>query len=119
LRDDEAEIRRRDTQVVCVAPSDLAECQAMIARFPLPFPVLADPDRHVFASYDVQSRVWSLGQRPGVFLIDRDGIIRWVHLGTQQWHIPSREELFAVLDGIEVEPREPTARRDLTRESRL
>lgn len=103
MRDDYAAIQQRDTAVVCIAPHGLAECQAMVARHNLPFPVLADEDRTVFSMYDVQSRIWSLGQRPAVYLIDRSGVIRWAHVGTQQWHIPSHDELLAALDRIPVE----------------
>ena len=61
-------------------------------RNDIPFPCLADPKREVFRQYDVKSAMVSLGQRPGLFVIDGDGIVRFAHLGFQQWEIPSVED---------------------------
>ena len=40
----------------------------------LPFPCLADPKREIY--------------RPGLFIIDLEGIVRYAHVGSQQWGIP-------------------------------
>ena len=42
----------------------------------------------------------SLGQRPGLFIVDKDGIVRYAHLGWQQWEIPSVDETLAQLDAL-------------------
>ena len=91
--------------MVCVAPHDLAESQRLVEELKLPFPVLADDNRSVFLAYDVQSRAWSLGQRPAVYVVDRDGDICWAHLGWQQWDIPSNTQVLAVLDGLSTDGR--------------
>lgn len=54
----------------------------------LPFPGLVDNDLAVYQQYDVQSKALSLGQRPGLLIIDKQGITRFTYLGTQQWQIP-------------------------------
>lgn len=66
----------------------------------MPFPCLADEDRRVFRLYDVKSSLISLGQRPGLFVIDGQGIVRFAHLGWQQWEIPSIEETLRQLDTL-------------------
>jgi deoxyinosine 3'endonuclease (endonuclease V) len=42
----------------------------------------------------------SLGQRPGLFIIDGDGIVRYSHLGWQQWEIPSVDETLEQLGAL-------------------
>lgn len=84
-----------------MAPHGLEETRQVAEAFGLPFPVLADPERSVFRLYDVHSRLWSLGQRPGVYVVDRGGVVRWAHVGRQQWEIPSVDTLLAVLDDLE------------------
>jgi hypothetical protein len=42
----------------------------------------------------------SLGQRPAVFVIDRDGVVRFDSVGVQQWQIPSNDSVFAVLASL-------------------
>jgi hypothetical protein len=41
----------------------------------------------------VESRAISLGQRPGLFVIDREGTVRYSHIGWQQWDIPKNSEV--------------------------
>jgi len=83
-----------------VAPHDLATSRQLVEELALPFPVLSDDNRAVFLDYDVPSRLWSLGQRPALYVIDREGVIRWAHVGQQQWNTPKNSEVLAVLDGL-------------------
>jgi len=48
----------------------------------------------------VKSAMISLGQRPGLFIIDKDGTVRYAYLGWQQWEIPSVDETLAQLDAL-------------------
>ena len=64
---------------------------------PYPFPLLADSDHIVFDRYDVVSTMMSLGQRPALFVIDRDGIVRFDSIGTQQWQIPTNDNVLQVV----------------------
>ena len=64
---------------------------------PYPFPLLADSDHTVFDRYDVVSTMMSLGQRPALFVIDRDGIVRFDSIGTQQWQIPTNDNVLQVV----------------------
>lgn len=103
MRDDYEQFRRRGAEVACLAPHDVAGSRQLVDELGLPFPVLADEKRAIFKSYDVQSRLWSLGQRPAVYVVDRVGVIRWAHLGTQQWDIPTNAQVLAVLDRLATE----------------
>jgi peroxiredoxin len=98
LRERYDEVRRRGAEIVCIAPHGLAASRELVADLDLPFPVLADEYGAIFRAYDVQSRLWSLGQRPGLYVVDRHGEIRWAHVGWQQWDIPPLETVLAVLD---------------------
>jgi peroxiredoxin len=100
LRDDYEQIRRSGAEVIAIAPHALEDVESLVTGFRLPFPVGADPDRLVFRAYDVASRPWSLGQRPGLFVIDRNGNIRWSHVGWQQWDIPTNARVLAMLEQL-------------------
>ena len=107
MRDDYAEITRRGAEVVCVAPHNAADVRRLVESMRLPFPVLADEDRAVFRRYDVQSRIWSLGQRPAVYIVDRESVIRWAHLGRQQWEIPGTAEVLEQVDSLRAGSSQP------------
>jgi hypothetical protein len=42
----------------------------------------------------------SLGQRPAVFVVDRDGTVRFDSIGTQQWEIPTNDAVLEVLASL-------------------
>jgi hypothetical protein len=50
--------------------------------------------------YDVKSAMISLGQRPGLFIVDSAGIVRYAYLGFQQWEIPTVDATLAELDAL-------------------
>jgi len=100
LRDEIEAFGQRGAQVVAVGPHTQAEVDKFTARNGYPFPVLADPDHVAFDAYDVASKLVSLGQRPAVFVIDRNGVVRFETVGAQQWQIPSNAEVMAVLDRL-------------------
>ncbi len=100
MRDRIEEFEKRDTQLLAIAPDTLERAQNYFQREEIPFPCLADPDRRVYRQYDVKSALVSLGQRPGLFIVDGEGIVRYAYLGWQQWEIPSVEETLRELDGL-------------------
>ncbi len=100
MRDRYSEFTERGAEVVAIAPDTIDAARSFFERNSLPFTCLPDPDRAVFRMYDVKSAMISLGQRPGLFIVDKDGIVRYAHLGFQQWEIPSVDETLAELDAL-------------------
>jgi peroxiredoxin len=66
----------------------------------MPFPLLLDGHHRVFDAYDVVSRLTSLGQRPGLFVVNAEGAIRFDSIGTQQWQIPDNDKVLTALEGL-------------------
>jgi peroxiredoxin Q/BCP len=100
LRDRISEFEERGTQVLAIAPDTLENARNYFEKNDLPFAALADPDRAVFRQYDVKSTLVSLGQRPALFIIDREGVVRYAYLGWQQWEIPSVDETLQQIDAL-------------------
>ena len=98
MRDSVGEFEKRGAQVIAVAPDSLENARAYFERNDIPFPCLPDPDREVYRLYDVKSALVSLGQRPGLFIVDGEGTVRYAYLGWQQWEIPTVEEMLKQLD---------------------
>lgn len=69
----------------------------------LPFNVLVDETRDVARAYGVYHRValdaWNTA-RPSVFLIDRDGSIRYSYVSSNQREYPGPEEILKVVDDL-------------------
>jgi len=97
LRDDIERFKAKGAQVAAVAPDGAEGVRTFVSNRAFPFPLLADGDHRVFDAYDVVSRMASLGQRPAVFVIGSDGVVRFDSIGTQQWQIPSDDAVLAAL----------------------
>jgi len=86
--------------VIAIAPDTLDSARSFFERESIPLQCLPDPDREVYRMYDVKSAMISLGQRPGQFVVDKDGVVRYAYLGFQQWEIPSVDQTLAELDAL-------------------
>lgn len=74
------------------------------AERPVPFPVVADEDRSIAKRWDVYVR-FNLESvhiaRPASFVVDYDGALRFVHVGSNQFDRASLEEM---LKAVRFEP---------------
>lgn len=100
MRDRYEEFTARGAEVLAIAPDTLENARSYFEREEIPFPCLPDPDREVYRLYDVKSAMISLGQRPGLFVVDGEGVVRYAYLGFQQWEIPAVDDTLAELDAL-------------------
>jgi peroxiredoxin len=90
LRDEIERFTSVGAQVVTVAPETADGVARFVRDNEYPFPLLADEDH-------VVSTMMSLGQRPALFVVNRDGIVQFDSIGVQQWQIPTNDNVIAVL----------------------
>ena len=95
MRERYDEIRGKGIELLALAPGNLEQTGAFAAAHALPFPLLADPHLAVYRTYQVESRLRSLGQRPALYAIDRTGVVRYAFLGSQQWQLGDIDEALA------------------------
>jgi peroxiredoxin Q/BCP len=100
LRDDIEKFTEAGATVVAVAPDTLEGVARFTRDDAYPFPLLADAEHAVFDAYDVIATLMSLGQRPAVFIVDAAGLVRFDSIGSQQWQIPTNENVLAVLSEL-------------------
>ena len=101
LRQDYHLFEERDTEIVVIAPDTMMNAQSFFEKNPVPFTALVDNSLEVYQQYDVQSKLISLGQRPGLFIIDKQGIVQFAYIGGQQWEIPTNAQVLEKLDELE------------------
>jgi len=100
LRDDIERFTTAGAHVVAIAPDTMDGVAKFAEGNEYPFSLLADADHVVFDAYDVVSTMMSLGQRPALFVVDGEGIVRFDSIGTQQWQIPSNDNVLAALASL-------------------
>lgn len=73
----------------------------------LPFIGLADLRSRVASRYEQEINFFKWGRMPALFVLDRQGMIRYAHYGDSMSDIPSNETVLAVLDEINQEEQSP------------
>ena len=72
----------------------------------LPFNILIDASRDVLKAYGVWHAVglaaWNIA-RPALFLIDREGTIRYSFVAERQDEFPSHSDILAAIDALRAE----------------
>ena len=100
MRDDYDRFTALGAEVLAISAEPAKRSEAYLRSHPLPYPTLVDEEHGVFDAYDVTSRLMSLGQRPGLFVIDADGVVRFEEVGAQQYNIPPDEQVLKVLESL-------------------
>lgn len=102
MRDSHEAFTERGAVVLAIAPSGPGNNvgKYVDGKGGFPFSIMSDPKHKIFDDYDVAKKLMSLGQRPALFVIDRDGRVTYNQVGTQQTDIPPIEETLAELDKL-------------------
>ena len=100
MRDDYERFTALGAEVLAISAESPERSEAYLRSHPLPYPTLVDADHAVFDAYDVTSRMMSLGQRPALFVLDADGIVRFEEVGAQQYNIPRNDKVLEVLESL-------------------
>jgi peroxiredoxin Q/BCP len=102
LRQDYGEFEKRQAQVIVVGPEDANAFEAYWSEHNLPFTGLPDPRASVLKLYGQEVNLFKLGRMPAQVIVDRDGVVRFVHYGHAMSDIPENQEVFELLDQLHV-----------------
>ncbi len=96
------ELERRGARAVVILAQKRRAIREFLEENPYPFPVLADERREVAKEYGVYVRVNFESihiARPSVFVLDGEGIIRYIFISSIQTEYPRDEEILGALEG--------------------
>jgi peroxiredoxin len=100
LRQGYSDFAARGAEVIVVGPEDAGAFRKVWQQEQFPFIGLPDPTHSVLRLYGQEVNLFKLGRMPAQVIVDRAGMVRYVHYGHNMADIPSNEELFAILDGL-------------------
>jgi peroxiredoxin len=101
LRQDYPEFTKRKAEIVAVGPDGPNAFRRFWQNEGIPYIGLADIGNKVADAFNQEVNWWKLGRMPALFVLDRQGIIRYQHYGSSMADIPKTAEVLAVLDGLE------------------
>jgi len=100
LRQDYQEFVEHDTRIIVVGPEDAKAFREYFQNNNLPFIGLPDPKASVLKLYGQEVNLFKLGRMPAQVIVDKDGIVRFVHYGHAMSDIPENAEVLELLDVV-------------------
>jgi len=93
LRRDYPNFKKVQTVILVVGPEDADAFARYWRENDLPFIGLPDPEHKILKLYGQEVNLFKLGRMPAQLLVDRDGVVRFVHYGHAMNDIPSTAEM--------------------------
>lgn len=91
LRQGHDRIEELKARVVVVGPEKPEAFARYWNKEQMPFIGLSDPDHRVLRAYGQEFKLLKLGRMPAMVIVDKGGLIRFVHYGSSMADIPSLE----------------------------
>lgn len=100
LHQDYESFINKDTVIVAVGPENAKSFKDYWSKNQLPFYGLPDEELTVLKLYGQKVNLFKLGRMPAQMIIDKKGMLRFVHYGHSMQDIPENTELFGLLDEL-------------------
>jgi peroxiredoxin len=100
LRQDYAQFTALRVEIIVVGPESADAFQKYWANENLPFTGLPDPKASVLKLYGQEVNLFKLGRMPAQVIIDRSGMVRYVHYGHEMSDIPENAELLGLFKSL-------------------
>lgn len=100
LRQDHDKFVAEDTVILVLGPEGPAQFNQYWEKENLPFTGLPDPKHTVLKTYGQEIKLFKFGRMPAQLIIDKAGVVRFVHYGHSMSDIPENDELLALLQEI-------------------
>ncbi len=94
------QFRNAGAEVIVILGDSMERAQEYVRALELPYPVLSDPERKVYAVYELE-KYFLLLQRTASMVIDQAGVVRYLKRTTlpNVWLQESRE-IFGFVDSL-------------------
>ena len=100
LHQDYNEFKQRDTVIVAIGPESKEKFEKYWKENDLEFYGVPDEEHSVLKLYGQEVNLFKLGRMPAQMLVDKEGILRYVHFGHSMKDIPENKEIFGLIDSL-------------------
>ena len=97
LRQDYQSFQELGTEIVVIGPESAESFSKYWITNDLKFIGLPDPEHKVLKLYGQEVNLFKLGRMPAQMLIDKTGMLRYVHYGHSMEDIPKNEEILGLI----------------------
>jgi peroxiredoxin Q/BCP len=100
LHQDYEKFSQLDTIIVVIGPEDSPAFKAYWDENKYDFIGIPDKEHEILKLYGQKVNIFKLGRMPGQMIIDKNGILRYVHYGNSMSDIPKNEELIKIIEEL-------------------
>ena len=100
LRQDFQKFEALNTKVVVVGPENARSFKNFWAQHVLPFTGLPDALQKVLILFGQEVKIFKFGRMPAQALIDKEGVVRYIHYGDSISDIPDTDEMLEILRAL-------------------
>ena len=100
LRQDYDLFKQRNTEILTLGPNSPQEFKRFWASEKMQFIGMSDAGSETADLYMQEVHLLKLGRMPAVFVIDPQGLIRYMHYASSMADIPANEDILRVIDGL-------------------
>jgi len=103
LRQDFQKFNDENTVILVVGPENASSFANYWTKNNLPFIGLPDPKHTVLKLFGQQIKIFKFGRMPAMVIIDRQGVVRFVHYGHSMSDIPENSAVLETLQALNLE----------------
>jgi peroxiredoxin len=103
LRQDYNSFIDQQAEVIIIGPEDDRAFKEFWLREKMPIPGIADPQHVIAKLYGQEVKILKMGRMPALFVIDREGLMRFRHLGKAMSDIPQNGDVLNLLKKLNSE----------------
>ena len=100
MQEDYPRFEEVNAEILAVSVEDAAIGSDVSELLGIQYPILSDVEHRVVDQYGVYNLLGDSLATPSVFLIDREGTIRWAYVGQSSSDRPSNEMILEQLRGL-------------------
>lgn len=100
LHQDYSKFIEKDTEIVAIGPENADSFKKYWIENGLEFHGLPDEAHSVLKLYGQKVNLFKLGRMPAQMLVDKEGILRYVHYGHSMQNIPENQEVLELIDSL-------------------
>jgi peroxiredoxin Q/BCP len=100
LRQDYSKFTQLDSELVVVGPEGKKSFKRYWTENELPFIGLPDPRHLILKLFGQEIKILKFGRMPAQVIIDKQGIIRYLHYGHSMSDIPENKELLSIISEV-------------------
>lgn len=90
-----------DTEIVVLGPDDAESFKKQWGKSGIEFYGIPDEDHKILDQYGQEVNLLKFGRMPAMFLVDKDGILRFIHYGKSFKDIPENDEILQIIGKLE------------------